>query len=246
MPKGARKKRKAKQTRFQIPEEDPDNAFYSENDDDNICRCICGDNDFTAKRPWIQCTDCDVWQHNDCMDVSVFEDELDDHYWCEKCAPDSYAALFAAVARGERLWEARCMQRVEAKAQFEQQMKVVLEQVDWLWEMYEPQPRAVAGKDGVVPPKRPAPSQFVAAVQEGLEVLLEDLPMQSLRDLAQELDASSGRYGVMKMLRKKAAAEYVESDINVLGILSELFEWAKKGFFYRDLSEDAVRVPRRQ
>lgn len=101
MAKGSRKKRKAKQVRFQTPEEDPGNAFYEEDDEDSICRCICGDNDFTAKRPWIQCTDCDAWQHNDCMNVSVYEDELDDHYWCEECAPNMHTALLAAVARGE-------------------------------------------------------------------------------------------------------------------------------------------------
>jgi hypothetical protein len=86
MAKGNQKKKKAKKARFQTPELS-DNELYEEDDDDNICRCICGDNDFTAKRPWIQCTDCDAWQHNECMHVSVFDDELEDHYWCEKCAP---------------------------------------------------------------------------------------------------------------------------------------------------------------
>jgi hypothetical protein len=77
-------------------------------------------------------------------------------------------------------------------------------------------------------------------VQAGLEVLLEDLPMQSLRDLAQKLDASGGKYGVMRVLRKTAAVEYVESDVPLLGILSELFGWAKKGEFYKGQAAGAV------
>jgi hypothetical protein len=222
MAKCKQKKKKAKKARFQTPELS-DNESYEEEDEDNICRCICGDNDFTAKRPWIQCTCCDAWQHNECMDVFVFDDELGDHYWCELCAPELHVALLADVARGARPWESRCAQRIATTVQFEQMITAALEQVEWFWEMYEPQPSVVAGNDTVVPPKRPAPLQYVTAVRKSLETLLEDLPMQSLRDLAQKLDGSSGRHGVMKALRKTAAAEYVESDVPLLGILSELF-----------------------
>jgi hypothetical protein len=239
MAKGKQKKKKAKKSRFQTPEL-PDNEFYEEDDEDNICRCICGDDDFTAKRPWIQCTDCDAWQHNECMDVSVFDDELEDHYWCELCAPELHMALLADMARGAAPWEARCAHRVDTKTQFEQRITTALEQVGWLWEMYEPQPSVIAGNDAVVPSKRPAPLQCIAAVRKGLEVLFEDLPMQSLRDLAQKLDESSGRHGVMKVLRKIAAAEYVENDVPLLGILSELFEWAEKGEFHKSQATDAL------
>jgi hypothetical protein len=238
MAKGKQKK-KAKKARFQAPELS-DNEFYEEDDEDNICRCICGDNDFTAKQPWIQCTDCDAWQHYECMDVSVFDDELEDHYWCELCAPDLHTTHLADTAKGERPWEARCTHRINIKTQFEQRITSALEQAEWLWEMYEPQPSVVAGNDAVVPPKRPAPSQYVAAVRESLKMLLEYLPMQSLRDLAQKLDGSSGRHGVMKVLRKTAAAEYVESDVPLLGILSELFGWAEKGEYYKGQATDAV------
>jgi hypothetical protein len=232
MTKSKQKKKKAKKARFQIPELS-DNEFYEEDDEDNICRCICGDNDFTAKRPWIQCTDCDAWQHNECMHVSVFDDELDDHYWCEQCAPELHTVLLANVARGVRPWEARCAHRIATKMQFEQRIRAELEQVKWLWELYEPQPSVVAGNDAVVPPKRSAPSHYVAAVREALEVLVEDLPMQSLRDLVQKLEASSGKHGVMRVLRKTAAAEYVKSDVPLLGVLWELFGRVEKGEFYK-------------
>jgi hypothetical protein len=170
MAKCKQRKKKTKKARFQTPELS-DKEFYEEDNEDNICRCICGDNDFTAKRPWIRCTDCDAWQHNECMDVSVFDDELDDHYWWEVCAPELHTALLADTARGERPREARCTHRINIKTQFEQRTTAALNQVEWLWEMYEPQPSVVAGNDAIVPPKRPTPSHYVAAVWKGLEVL---------------------------------------------------------------------------
>lgn len=63
-------------------------------------------------------------------------------------------------------------------------------------------------------------------------MLFEELPMQSLRDIAQRLDLSGGRRAVMKTLRRATAKEYYESDIRQLGILAELFEWAEKGTLY--------------
>jgi hypothetical protein len=132
------------------------------------------------------------------------------------------------------------LHRVEVKTKFEQRVTTALEQVGWLWEMYEPQPSVVGGNEAVVPPKRPAPSHYITAVQAGLEVLLDDLPMQSLRDLVQKLETSSGKHGVMRVLRKTAAAEYIESDVPLLGILSELFGWVEKGEFYKGQAAGAV------
>ena len=113
MAKETRKTRKSKRVRIKSPEPTTDHNFYSEDDEDNVCRCICGDNDFTAKRPWIQCTACNVWQHNDCMDVSGFDDELAEHYWCEGCDSYSHAVLLEAVEKGEKPWEDRCKDRLE-------------------------------------------------------------------------------------------------------------------------------------
>jgi hypothetical protein len=241
MAKGKLTKRKTKKVRIKTPKASKVEAIHEEDDEDSVCRCICGDNDFTAKRPWIQSTACDVWQHNDCMDVSCFDDELDDHYWCEECDPDTHTALITAAVTGERPWKLRCEQRLQIKAKFEETINVVLEQVGWLWELYEPQPSAVAGGDDAVPPKRAAPAHYLAAVKTAMEVLFQDLPMRSLRDLARQLDvSSSGRHGVMRMLRKKAAAEYDESDARLLGILSELFEWREKGKLYSHESAGAT------
>lgn len=222
------KKQKTKRVSFKLPNASSSNQ-YSEDDDDNICRCICGDNDFTAKRPWIQCTDCEVWQHNDCMNVSLFEDELEDHYWCEQCAEEKHVELLAAVARGERPWEGRVEQRLQMKGEYEGKIRAVMKAHDWLWETYEPQPSAVAGDEDAVPPKRVAPLSYVEAVQSGLQEFLDDSPMQSLRELAEQLDPNDSRHHTIRLLKKKAAQVYDESDFYVLGIFAELLGWAEKG-----------------
>jgi hypothetical protein len=226
-----RNKRKSERVRFQEQSE-----LYDEDDeDDEICRCICGDNNFTAKRPWIQCTACEVWQHNERMNVSVFDDGLGEHYWCEECDGETHAEFLAALRRGERPWEARVARRLDLKTQFEGRIEKTLARVEWLWELYEPQPSVFAGDRGdhaVVPSKRPAPQHYIDAVQAGLRMLFEELPMQSLRDVAQKLDLSIGRRAAMKTLRRATAKEFYEGDISQLGILAELFEWAEKGTLY--------------
>jgi hypothetical protein len=220
------KKRKTKRLRFQESEDD------EVDEDDETCRCICGDNNFTAKRPWIQCTACEVWQHNECMDVSVYEDKLGDHYWCEECDEATHVKLLAAVSRGERPWEVRATRRLDFKASLEGRIEKALARVGWLWESYEPQPSVFAGDSPVVPSKTPAPGPYIDAVRAGLRMLFEDLPMQSLRDIAKGLDPGGGRRKAMKTLRKATAKEFYESDVPQLGILAELFEWAEKGTLY--------------
>jgi hypothetical protein len=224
-----RNKRKSKRVRFQEQSE-----LYDEddNDDDEICRCICGDNDFTAERPWIQCTACEVWQHNECMNVSAFDDELGEHYWCEECDEETHAELLVAMGRCARPWEARVARRLDLKVQFEGRVEEALARLEWLWELYEPQPSVFAGDSQLVPSKRPAPQHYVDAVQAGLRMLFEDLPMQSLRNVIQGLDLSGGRRAAMKTLRRATAKEFYEGDIRQLGILAELFEWAEKGTLY--------------
>lgn len=238
MLKGNRNKHSAKQVRVQ--EGGSNDNFYEKEDNDDVCHCVCGDNDSTAKRPWIQCTGCDVWQHNDCMDVSVFDDELEEHYWCQECAPDLHAALLASIGKGESPWKMRCARRLELKAHFENQIKVALDRVDWLWEIYEPQPSVLTGDDGDITSGRSARWHYVRAVKAGLGVLLDDLSMRDLRDLARHIDASEGVRSIMKVLRKKAAAEYEESEVLALGVLPELFGWVEKGKVYSKRPLDAV------
>lgn len=53
------------------------------------------------------CDTCSVWQHNVCMGVSSFEDEIPDHYWCEQCRPQDHKELLEGIEKGEQPWIAR-------------------------------------------------------------------------------------------------------------------------------------------
>lgn len=50
----------------------------------------------------ICCEKCDVWQHNLCMGWP--EEEVEEDYYCEACAPQSHVELLAAMKRGEKPW----------------------------------------------------------------------------------------------------------------------------------------------
>jgi hypothetical protein len=71
-------------------------------------RCICGATDQEADQgdePWIACDVCGAWQHNICMGLSQFVEDLPKKYFCEQCRPDDHKDLLAAIARGEKPWE---------------------------------------------------------------------------------------------------------------------------------------------
>ncbi|KAK4991633.1 Transcription factor bye1 [Elasticomyces elasticus] len=84
------------------------NAASAENDDadeDDTLRCICGEmQEDQEKRAYVQCDACDVWQHQDCMDVLG---RVPEHYYCEECRREDHVGLLDAVRRGERPWVGR-------------------------------------------------------------------------------------------------------------------------------------------
>ncbi|KAL8845466.1 MAG: hypothetical protein Q9176_000102 [Flavoplaca citrina] len=86
-----------------------------EEDEDSIIRCICGYvvEDEDDDRKMICCDSCTAWQHNECMEVSLDDDELPEQYFCELCRPDLHQALLEKVERGERPWEERERKRQE-------------------------------------------------------------------------------------------------------------------------------------
>ncbi|KAE9381015.1 SPOC-domain-containing protein [Stipitochalara longipes BDJ] len=68
-----------------------------------VIRCVCGaietgDND---NEPWIACDKCGVWQHNVCVGVAVYEDDVPKTYMCEQCDPVFHKPLLEAFERGE-------------------------------------------------------------------------------------------------------------------------------------------------
>ncbi|KAL9586147.1 MAG: hypothetical protein Q9203_003957 [Teloschistes exilis] len=84
-----------------------------EDEGDAIIRCICGyvEEDEDDERKMIVCDKCEAWQHNECMEMSLDDNELPDQYFCEQCRPDLHRALLDKVANGLRPWEERAKQR---------------------------------------------------------------------------------------------------------------------------------------
>ncbi|KAI0505206.1 hypothetical protein F5B22DRAFT_628585 [Xylaria bambusicola] len=79
-------------------------------EDEEIIRCICGattQDDDDANEPWIACDKCGAWQHNVCVGMSVFTEDLTKDYFCEQCAPQDHKETLEAIERGEKPWEDR-------------------------------------------------------------------------------------------------------------------------------------------
>ncbi|KAH9907564.1 hypothetical protein F4778DRAFT_722438 [Xylariomycetidae sp. FL2044] len=79
-------------------------------EDEEVIRCICGattQEDDDANEPWIACDKCGAWQHNVCVGMSVFTEDLTKDYFCEQCAPDDHKQTLEAIKRGEKPWEDR-------------------------------------------------------------------------------------------------------------------------------------------
>ncbi|GJC79932.1 transcription factor BYE1 [Colletotrichum liriopes] len=80
-----------------------------EEPEEEIIRCVCGatEQDGDSEEPWIACDKCTAWQHNVCMGMSVFTEDLPKNYYCEQCAPQYHKELLSAMEQGERPWETR-------------------------------------------------------------------------------------------------------------------------------------------
>ncbi|WVQ96437.1 hypothetical protein IAU59_003542 [Kwoniella sp. CBS 9459] len=75
----------------------------AEEDDDeegkDITRCVCGKEDVDVMM--IQCDECNVWQHGECM--GIWEDwEAPDEYFCEICQPERHTVLKRWIKRSKR------------------------------------------------------------------------------------------------------------------------------------------------
>lgn len=96
-------------------------------DEDELIRCVCGatsQDGYAEDEPWIGCEGCGVWQHNVCVGMSIFGEDLEDvTYYCEQCKPEDHKDLVEAIARGERPWEEKRRQYEEEKAAEEDEKK---------------------------------------------------------------------------------------------------------------------------
>ncbi|KAI0452978.1 hypothetical protein F5B21DRAFT_481100 [Xylaria acuta] len=78
--------------------------------DEEVIRCICGattQDDDDENEPWIACDKCAAWQHNVCVGMSVFTEDLSNAYFCEQCSPQDHKETLEAINRGEKPWEDR-------------------------------------------------------------------------------------------------------------------------------------------
>lgn len=91
-----------------------------EDDEDEIIRCVCGatsQEKDDPEDPWIACDQCHVWQHNVCVGMSVYDEDLEDaEYFCEECKPENHKELLEGIKKGHNLWEKRRQEYYEQKA----------------------------------------------------------------------------------------------------------------------------------
>lgn len=85
------------------------NGEKDDDDEEEVIRCVCGatEQGGDSVEPWIACDRCGAWQHNVCMGMSRFREDLLKEYFCELCKPEDHTALLEGVARGEKPWEER-------------------------------------------------------------------------------------------------------------------------------------------
>lgn len=74
-----------------------------------MIRCVCGatEQDDDSGEPWIACDTCGAWQHNVCVGISPYTEDVPKNYWCEQCEPDMHKELLEGIAKGEKPWEPR-------------------------------------------------------------------------------------------------------------------------------------------
>ena len=104
-----KKTKKAKEQEREQEQEQEQQQEQEEEEEDELIRCVCGatEQDEDSGEAWIACETCGAWQHNVCVGVSSYDDEIPEHYWCEQCRPDDHKELLEGIAKGEKPWEAR-------------------------------------------------------------------------------------------------------------------------------------------
>lgn len=108
-PPAAPKRRQTKKTKKAKEQEQEPEQEQEEEPEEEIIRCVCGasEQDEDSGEAWIACETCGAWQHNVCVGISSFDDEIPDFYWCEQCKPENHKELLDGLARGEKVWENR-------------------------------------------------------------------------------------------------------------------------------------------
>lgn len=122
-PEPKRRGSKKSNKRQADPEPEPE-------EEEEVIRCVCGatsqeDGDpEDPEDPWIACDECHVWQHNVCVGMSVFDEDLEGtDYFCEECKPEAHKELLDGRAKGKKVWEKRRHDFVAEKEKAAEKLK---------------------------------------------------------------------------------------------------------------------------
>jgi hypothetical protein len=106
-PKPAAKGTASKQSKKAAASQEVKEEEEEEGDEEDVIRCVCGDDHENDKRAFVACDACSVWQHNICMGVPEDEDEVGEHYFCEECRPEEHEETVESIKNGTKIWEQR-------------------------------------------------------------------------------------------------------------------------------------------
>ncbi|KUI73554.1 Transcription factor bye1 [Cytospora mali] len=113
------KRRGSKKSNKKLAEPEPE--------EEEFIRCVCGatsQEGYAEDEPWIGCENCGAWQHNVCVGMSIFGEDLEDvTYYCEQCKPEDHKKLVAEIERGEKPWVERRRKYEEDKAEEDEKKK---------------------------------------------------------------------------------------------------------------------------
>lgn len=137
--------------------------------------------------PWIACDNCGTWQHNFCVGVSTFEDEIPKKYYCERCDPVFHKPLLDALKNGHKLWEERERAYREMKAkedaaeeEEEEEVKVRLSIVGFSYDITNSSKSKKKGKQGKG--KRPSDQHLETPKAPNGKAKSPSLPLETKKE----------------------------------------------------------------
>ncbi|WVW84766.1 hypothetical protein I302_106801 [Kwoniella bestiolae CBS 10118] len=82
-----------------VEDDEEDEEEEEEEEVKDITRCVCQKEDIDVMM--IQCDECNVWQHGECMGIWG-DEEAPDEYFCEECKPERHQPLMKWIRRQGR------------------------------------------------------------------------------------------------------------------------------------------------
>ena len=214
----------------------------SEQDTENgKVSCVCGVED-DINRPYIQCDECRVWQHNECVKQSLWQEELPEKYYCEAFRPDLHEHLLDAIDLDEKPWEQWIADRIATTNGLKNSISAIVRSdfVKHFWINYRV--RSSPGKSAKTDEQTRAlidgadpPDTYVANVEQGLKDMLDILSIGSLRQLSEDLEKMTEQVSIQQRLREEVKEDYekhFEKKGKNLGVLEEVFDWVTKGTYW--------------